>query len=133
MKSHLLWALVALTVSSSALTLSGPAQAAPRTTYCNPLDIDYKYNFEQRARGISFRSGADPVIVNHRGEYYLFSTISGGWWHSKDLSTWRFIKADVSPHAWPKEDMCAPAALSVDNQLYLFQSTFERRPIWVTD
>ena len=88
------------------------AQFPGQKTYCNPIDIDYKYNFEQQARGISFRSGADPVIVNHKGEYFLFVTISGGWWHSKDLVNWRFIKPDVSPHQWPREDMCAPAAAS---------------------
>lgn len=111
---------------------SAPAQFAGQRTWCNPVDINYQYNFEQKARGISFRSGADPVIVNHQGEYYLFVTISGGWWHSKDLVNWRFIKPDVAPQSWPKEDMCAPAALSVGGKLYLFQSTFERRPIWVT-
>jgi xylan 1,4-beta-xylosidase len=105
---------------------------ASQKTYCNPIDINYQYNFEQKARGISYRSGADPVIVNHKGEYYLFATISGGWWHSKDLVNWRYIKPDVSPNQWPKEDMCAPAAASVGDKLYLFQSTFERRPIWVT-
>ncbi|HXJ55687.1 MAG TPA: family 43 glycosylhydrolase [Verrucomicrobiae bacterium] len=107
-------------------------QFVGQKTYCNPIDINYQYNFEQKARGISYRSGADPVIVNHRGEYYLFATISGGWWYSKDLVNWRYIKPDVSPHQWPKEDMCAPAACSVGDKLYLFQSTFERRPIWVT-
>ena len=89
-----------------------PAQFPGQRTYCNPMDLDYKYNFEQEARGISFRSGADPVIVNHQGEYFLFVTISGGWWHSKDLINWRFIKPQVAPHQWPKEDMCAPAAIS---------------------
>ena len=108
------------------------AQSVGQKTYCNPMDINYQYNFEQKARGISYRSGADPVIVNHKGEYFLFVTISGGWWHSKDLVNWRFIKPDVSPHQWPKEDMCAPAAISVSGKLYLFQSTFEQRPIWVT-
>lgn len=108
------------------------AQFPGQRTYCNPLDLNYQYNFEQKARGISFRSGADPVIVNHHGDYYLFVTISGGYWHSKDLVNWRYIKPDVSPHPWPKEDMCAPAALSISNQLFLFQSTFERRPIWVS-
>src|SRR4029078_5099696 len=71
-------------------------------TYCNPLDIDYQYNFEQETNRISYRSGADPVSVNHKGEYYLFVTISGGWWHSKDLLNWRYVK----PNVWPKEDMC---------------------------
>jgi len=114
------------------LPISARAQFSGQKTYCNPIDINYQYNFEQKARGISFRSGADPVIVNHRGDYFLFVTISGGWWHSKDLVNWRFVKPDVAPHAWPKEDMCAPAALSVGDKLYLFQSTFERRPIWVS-
>lgn len=110
----------------------GHGQSRVQPTYCNPMDIDYKYNFEQKPNRISFRSGADPVIVNHKGEYYLFVTISGGWWHSKDLLHWRFIKPDVAPHTWPKEDMCAPAALSVGDTLYLFQSTFDRRPIYST-
>jgi hypothetical protein len=61
------------------------AQAPVQRTYCNPMDINYHYNFEQLNQKISYRSGADPVIVNHRGEYYLFVTISGGRWHSKDL------------------------------------------------
>lgn len=103
-------------------------QAPGQKTFCNPIDIDYQYNFEQKTNGISYRSGADPVIVNHKGEYFLFVTISGGWWHSKDLLHWQYVK----PNTWPKEDMCAPAALSVGDDLYLFQSTFEQRPIYRT-
>jgi xylan 1,4-beta-xylosidase len=102
------------------------AQSNSTTTYCNPLDIDYKYNFEQLNDSISYRSGADPVIVNHKGEYFLFVTISGGYWHSKDLANWKYIV----PDKWPMEDMCAPAAMSVNDTLYLFQSTFEQRPIF---
>ncbi|MFZ6000207.1 MAG: family 43 glycosylhydrolase, partial [Bacteroidota bacterium] len=98
------------------------------TTYCNPLDINYRYNFEQLNDSISYRSGADPVIINHKGEYYLFVTISGGYWHSKDLLHWKYIV----PDKWPMEDMCAPAALSVRDTLYLFQSTFQQRPIFVS-
>jgi xylan 1,4-beta-xylosidase len=101
---------------------------AQQTTYCNPLNISYRYNFEQLNEGISYRSGADPVIIRHKGEYYLFVTISGGWWHSKDLVNWQY----VVPDKWPMEDMCAPAALSVRDTLYLFQSTFEQRPIFIS-
>ncbi|HEY0740768.1 MAG TPA: family 43 glycosylhydrolase [Chryseosolibacter sp.] len=97
-------------------------------TYCNPMDINYRYNFEQLQEKISYRSGADPVIVNHMGEYFLFVTISGGYWHSKDLVNWNYIV----PDKWPMEDMCAPAAMSVRDTLYLFQSTFERRPIFIS-
>lgn len=105
------------------LLLTGLGWAQP--TYCNPVDLDYKYNFEQLPERISYRSGADPVIVPHKGSYYLFVTISGGWWKSKDLLHWTYVK----PDKWPFEDMCAPAALSVRNKLYLFQSTFTQRPI----
>ncbi len=97
-------------------------------TYCNPVDISYRYNYEQLNDSISYRSGADPVIINHKGEYYMFVTISGGWWHSKDLLHWKY----VVPDKWPMEDMCAPAALSVRDTLYLFQSTFEQRPIFIS-
>ena len=112
------------------LAVSPLAQSQQRT-YCNPMDIGYRYNFEQLNERISYRSGADPVLINHKvgdrpGEYYLFVTISGGWWHSKDLINWNY----VTPDKWPMEDMCAPAALSVRDTLYLFQSTFEQRPIF---
>ena len=102
------------------------AQSMQQRTYCNPMDFGYRYNFEQLNEKISYRSGADPVIVNHKGEYYLFVTISGGWWHSKDLLHWEYVK----PDKWPMEDMCAPAALSVRDTLFLFQSTFQQRPIF---
>jgi hypothetical protein len=103
----------------------GLAQSAGIRTYANPLDINYQYNFEQMNRGISYRSGADPVIVLHDGEYYLFATISGGYWHSKDLLDWNY----VTPTRWPFEGIVAPAALSVRDTLYLLQSTMVPRPI----
>lgn len=102
------------------------AQSLNQKTYCNPMDINYRYNWEEINEKISYRSGADPVIVNHKGEYFLFVTISGGYWHSKDLLHWKYIE----PNKWPMEDICAPAALSVRDTLYLFQSTFQQRPIF---
>ncbi len=101
------------------------AQSTGNSTYVNPLDLDYKYNFEQLNNGISYRSGADPVIVNHKGEYHLFSTVAGGYWHSRNLRDWKF----VVPSRWPFEDIVAPAALSVRDTLYLLQSTTIPRPI----
>ena len=126
MQSNTLVAGAALSI----FLVSSPArsQFPGQKTWCNPIDIDYKYSVEETKEGISYRSGADPVIVNHRHAYFLFVTNSGGWWHSTDLLHWEFVR----PSVWPEEDMCAPAVLSVRDTLYLFQSTFERRPIYFT-
>jgi xylan 1,4-beta-xylosidase len=105
-----------------------PAQTAGIRTYANPIDLDYKYNFEQMHQGISFRSGADPVIVLHQNAYYLFQTVSGGYWRSTDLVRWDF----VTPSRWPFEDIVAPAAVNVRDTIYLMQSMYEPRPILAT-
>jgi hypothetical protein len=117
--------VAALLLLPSAGAVRLPAQPAGTRTYANPLDIDYRYNFEQLNQGISYRSGADPVIVPHGNAYYLFATIAGGYWRSEDLVRWRF----VTPTRWPLEDIVAPAALSVRDTLYLLQSTTVPRPI----
>jgi hypothetical protein len=101
------------------------AQSPSQLTYANPIDIDYKYNFEQHNEGISYRSGADPVIVVQRGEYYLFETIGEGYWHSRDLGTWEHI----TPSRWPLTDIVAPAVLSVRDTIYLLPSTTHPLPI----
>lgn len=104
------------------------AQHKSQKTYCNPMDIGYRYNFEQIDEKISYRSAADPVIVTFKDSYYLFATISNGWWKSTDMSVWEF----VTPSMWPMEDNCAPAVLVVKDTMLIYQSTFERRPILYT-
>ncbi|MFL5616804.1 MAG: discoidin domain-containing protein [Gemmatimonadaceae bacterium] len=99
------------------------AQRTPPRTYANPIDIDYRYNFEQQDQGISYRSGADPVIVVQHGRYYLFETLGDGYWESRDLGTWRHI----TPARWPLTDVVAPSALSVRDTIYLMPST--TRPV----
>lgn len=104
------------------------AQARPRT-YANPIDIDYRYDFEEQNSGISYRTGADPAIVRHKGAFYLFETLADGYWRSTDLVEWRFI----TPSRWPAEGIVAPAAWSDGERLYLKPSTMEPGPIYVSD
>jgi xylan 1,4-beta-xylosidase len=99
--------------------LAVPAAAQDdRRTYANPIDVDYRYNWEQRNLGISYRTGADPVFVRHGGTYYLFLTLADGYWRSTNLLDWTFIK----PNIWPFEGVVAPALLSDGDTLYLMQS-----------
>lgn len=66
--------LLAAAAFISAIVLPVAAQAEQETTYANPIDIDYRYNFEQMTDGISYRTGADPAVVVFKGQYYLFET-----------------------------------------------------------
>lgn len=52
----------------------------PATTYCNPINIGYNYTTHNH-NGISDsrRSSADPVIINYKGDYYLFATNQAGF------------------------------------------------------
>ena len=123
-------ALRSLSVATRALCalcvplLAAGAQA-PARTYANPIDIDYKYNWEQQSAGISYRSGADPVIVRHPQGYLLFVTASQGYWYSRDLLRWRFVE----PSKWPFRDMIAPAAWTWRDTLWLMGSFTGPQPI----
>ncbi|MEP0366975.1 MAG: family 43 glycosylhydrolase [Cyclobacteriaceae bacterium] len=85
-------------------------------TYCNPLDIDYTYMVYNSSKNISYRSGADPAVVEFRGEYYMFVTRSFGYWHSFDLVIWDFIK----PAQWFFEGCNAPTAFNYKDSLIYF-------------
>ena len=76
------------------------------STYCNPLNLDYTYMIYNAHNNISYRSGADPAVVEFRGEYYMFVTRSMGYWHSTDLLNWQFI----TPEKWYFQGSNAPAA-----------------------
>ena len=122
----------ALTIALAALTAAsaGSVGAQPgKRSYANPIDIDYRYNFEQVNEGISYRTGADPVIVRHKGAYYLFQTLADGYWRSTDLVDWQFI----TPSRWQHNSFVAPAAWSDGERLYLMPSMMEPGAIYVSD
>jgi hypothetical protein len=99
-----------------------------RRTYANPVDVDYRYNFEQINQQISYRTGADPVIVRHQDAYYLFMTLADGYWRSTNLLDWNFI----TPSRWPLASVVAPAAISDGERLVLMPSTTRPDPILVS-
>lgn len=96
-------------------------------TYCNPINIDYGYtpipNFSEWGR---HRATADPVIVNYKGDYYLFSTNQWGYWWSSDMLNWNFIsKKFLRPwNGGVYDELCAPAVGIVGDTLLVFGSTY---------
>ncbi len=92
------------------------AQEVVPETYINPLDIDYTYMVYNSSKNISYRSGADPAVIEYRGEYFMFVTRSFGYWHSKDLINWEFIK----PKQWFFEGSNAPTAFNYKDSLVYF-------------
>jgi hypothetical protein len=48
------------------------------TTICNPLNLSYMFSGDKP----SYREAADPSLVLFQGEYYLFISKSGGYFHS---------------------------------------------------
>ena len=85
-------------------------------TYINPLDIDYTYMVYNSSKNKSYRSGADPAVIEFKGEYYMFVTRSFGYWHSTDLISWNFIK----PQQWFFEGSNAPTAFNYKDSLVYF-------------
>jgi hypothetical protein len=111
-------------------TLTESYAQSRTTTYCNPINIDYSYPFHNAHLGKSYRSGADPAVVEFRGEYYMFVTRSYGYWHSKDLNNWNFI----TPDRWYFEGSNAPAAFNYkDSVLYVTGNPSGAMSILYTD
>jgi hypothetical protein len=110
--------LVLFLLTGFSLALPDPASSQEYIppTYCNPLDIDYTYMVYNSSRNISYRSGADPAVVEFRGEYYMFVTRSFGYWHSTDLLHWNFIK----PLQWFFEGCNAPTAFNYKDSVLYF-------------
>lgn len=106
------------------------AEETAKKTYCNPIDIDYSYMSHYRAKNnVSYRSGADPAIINFKGKYYLFVTRSHGYWMSEDMSDWTFVR----PQSWFFNGCNAPAAAQKDGKIILLGDPSGRGAVIETD
>lgn len=75
------------------------------------MDLDYAYT-RRPARvdaHVAHRSTADPVCVQYKGKYFLFSTNQYGYWWSADLSRWHYLPCRFKENA-SGDQVCAPAA-----------------------
>ena len=112
------------------------AQTSEMKTFCNPINIDYGYtpipNFSEWGR---HRATADPVIVNYKGDFYLFSTNQWGYWWSSNMSDWHFIpRKFLRPwNGGVYDELCAPAVGIVGDTMLVFGSTYTRTfTLWMS-
>lgn len=105
-------------------------------TYCNPINIDYGYtpipNFSEWGR---HRATADPVIVNYKGDFYLFSTNQWGYWWSSNMSDWNFVSRKfLRPwNGGVYDELCAPAVGIIGDTMLVFGSTYTSKfTIWMS-
>jgi len=80
------------------------------------------------------RATADPVIVNYRNTFFLFSTNQWGYWWSKDLSEWNFIfRKFLRPWNEGYDELCAPAVGIIGDTMIVFGSTYTGNfTIWMS-
>jgi len=100
-----------------------------RRTYCNPIDIDYSYMSHYAHAGVSYRSGADPSVVNYKGRFYMFVTRSHGYWASDDMGRWTFIR----PQSWYFNGSNAPAAAVYKGRLIVLGDPSGRGAVITTE
>ena len=111
------------------------AEDHAQKTYCNPINIDYGYtpipNFSEWGR---HRATADPVIVNYKNEYYLFSTNQWGYWWSNDLLHWKFnSRKFLRPWNEGYDELCAPAVGIIGDTMLVFGSTYTKNfTLWMS-
>jgi xylan 1,4-beta-xylosidase len=109
--------VIVLAVSVAAHTTAFSQQTglinAQQQTICNPVNLSYRFCLDAPSR----REAADPTMVVFKGEYYLFASKSGGYFHSTDLIKWDLI----TTKDLPLEDY-APTAVVMNDVLYFMAS-----------
>ena len=77
----------------------------------NPMDLNYRFRN-------GYRESADPECHYFKGKYYLFASVSGGYWSSPDLVKWTYIPCKTIGTI----ENYAPAVLCMDNAMYYLAS-----------
>jgi xylan 1,4-beta-xylosidase len=106
-----------------------------QNTYCNPMNLDYGYcPIPAFYKDGKHRATADPVIVNYKNTYYLFSTNQWGYWWSENLLEWNFIsKKFLRPWNKSYDELCAPAVGIIGDTMLVFGSTYTKNfTLWMS-
>lgn len=66
--------------------------------YCNPMNLEYRYQFYRSLNPQSdeqppfqvYREAADPSLILFKETYYLFPSMTVGFFTSEDMKEWKF-------------------------------------------
>lgn len=56
-------------------------------SYCNPINIQYRY---QHFKSGANREAADPTLIYYKDKYYLFTSMTAGFYYSDDMINWNY-------------------------------------------
>lgn len=116
--------MVLLALGASASDVA--REARNPTTVCNPIDLEYMFHRGKvRADGKLedlFVESADPALCVFKGEYWLFASKGEGYWFSKDMGKWTFVRVDVTKPVQAEFLKYAPATVVVGDTLYIIHS-----------
>lgn len=95
---------------------------------CNPMNLSYAFQeVKNSGKYRVAREAADPTRIRFKNRFYLFPSVSGGFWHSDDLADWTFVETPD----WPIYDY-APDVQEIDGALYFTASGFQKGAIYRT-
>jgi len=57
---------------------------------CNPINMEYKYQFIEMGGMKINREAADPSLISFKGKYFLFPSMTAGFLSSDNLVDWEF-------------------------------------------
>lgn len=104
LKTFAVWAVLA----------AGAVEAQAQETFCNPLNLEYRFNIETG----DYREAADPAVIVFQGDYYIFASKCGGYWWSPDFVNWTFVK----PNKAIDIEKYAPSVWQIGDWMYYTSS-----------
>jgi xylan 1,4-beta-xylosidase len=111
MKRNIIYILSA--ISLLALSSFKRSETPKTSSICNPMNLSYQFSLWENSR----REAADPTMILFKGEYYLFASKTGGYFHSTDMVNWKLITPDILPL-----DDYAPTVVVMKDTLYFMAS-----------
>lgn len=84
---------------------------------CNPLNVPYQYQHYNKQAS---REAADPTLIYFKGRYYIFASMSGGFYYSDDMCHWNWHEnRELAPFHY------APDVRQVGEYLIFTSSDYE--------